>query len=138
MWPSSSFTRVLQLALLCAAGVCVSATYNDTCARELVWAPTPGKTAETLGVGWPDGVAAVLVLVNTTNDHYVLVTGRNHTEKVVPGPVVQETHVCIPLGTNETLTVLNFDASVRIRLDPATNDTLIEPLPGNFLICVSL
>jgi hypothetical protein len=118
------------LLVLCAAAMCVSATYNGSCARRLAWAPTPGQTSDTLEVGWPDGVPAVLVLANATSNHYVRITGRYNRNKAAPGPVAQETHKCVPLGTNKTLMVPNADASARIRLDPATNNTLVEPLPG--------
>ncbi len=122
--------KLALLVLSAAAATCVSAAYNGTCARELVWGPTPGKTSETLEVGWPDGVPAVLVLVNATRDRYVRITGRYSEEKLPPGPVSQETHACVLLGTNETLTVPNVDASARVRLDPVSSNTLLEPLPG--------
>jgi hypothetical protein len=120
------------LLVLCTAA-CVSASYNGTCARELVWAPRRGKATETLEVGWPDGVPAFLVLGNATSDHYLRITGRYNKAKAAPGLVSEETHECFPLGTNKTLMLPNADASARIRQDPVTNDTLLEPLPGEFV-----
>lgn len=135
MRPSTSLLVGLLL-VLCAAATRVSAAYNGTCARKLAWAPSAGRTSETLEVGWLDGVPAILVLANATSNHRVGITGRYSEEKAVPGPVSQETHECIPLGTNETLMVPNSDASARIRLDPVTNNTLLEPLPGMLSSCV--
>ncbi len=121
------------LLALCATTTRVSAVYNGTCARELKWAPTPGKSSGTLLVGWPDGVPTVLTLLNATSSHNVHLASRytNKSSNTTPGPVSQETHECIPLGTNKTLLVQNVDGAARIRLDPANNNTLFEPLPGN-------
>jgi hypothetical protein len=90
----------------------------------------PQGRLESLEVGWPDGVPAFLVLGNATSNYYLHITGRYNKDSGAPGPVSQETFECTPLGTNETLKVLYDDESARIRLDPVTNDTLIEPLPG--------
>lgn len=102
------------LLLLCAAATCVADT-NETCRRELVWAPTPGKTSEALEVVWLDNLPPILVLPNATAIHHVHLVGKK-PETRAGGCATQP----------------KIDAAARIRLDPDTNNTLVEPLPGKF------